>query len=164
MALLLAGGAARAAEPDGAVQLAGLFMQSCLTFAGDAAGLRQWARGMGLPEVSEPARRAFLNGADGTVFDASNRYGKFVIISADRGSCSAVTNDADGQSVVAALEADFSTAGIQLRLTGERDDAQESGLLYRDYAADRDRRRWRIVAATVKAQKAGQAMLTADAE
>jgi hypothetical protein len=162
--LLLAGTSARAAESDAPRQLAGLFMQSCLAFAGDAAALRDWAKQVDLAQVPEPARTAFLRGASGIVFDASNASGKFVIVSADQGSCSAVTNAANGAAVIDDLEADLTQAAVQFRLTGERDDDQEATLHYREYTGSRNGRRWRIAAATVKARKAGQAMLTADTE
>lgn len=152
------------AASDPAEQLAGLFMQSCLVYAGDPPAMRAWARQTGLAEVPEPARGAFLHGASGMVFDASNTSGKFVVISADQGTCSTLTDAADGASVLAALESDLGHAGIAFRTTGERDDSQDPALHYRDYTAVKSGYGWRIVAATVKARQPGQAMLTADAD
>jgi hypothetical protein len=160
--LLLLTSRAPAAESDTARQLAGLFMQSCLAFAGDAPSLRAWARQNGLKELPDPARATFLRGVPGLVFDASNAAGKFVVISADQGSCSAVTNAANGPDAVRALESDLAAAGVRFQQAGERDDEQETKLHYREYAASRNGRAWRILAGTVKDQKAGQAMLTAN--
>jgi hypothetical protein len=160
--LLLLATPATAADSDVGVQLAGLLMQSCVAYAGDTAGLRDWARRLSLAEVREPARTMFLHGASGVVFDASNAGGKFVLVSADQGSCSVLTDAAPGSQVTVALESDFAELGIRFHVTGEHDDDKEAALHYREYAADRNGRRWRIVAGTVKGQQPGQAMLTAD--
>ena len=65
--------------PDQAAeQVTGLFMQSCIQFAGDKDGLRQWARKLALPELPAAIRDRFLYGRPGVVFDASNKDGKFV--------------------------------------------------------------------------------------
>ena len=136
-------------------------MQSCLVFAGDAAALRDWARRTGLPAVAEPGRTAFLHAVPGVVFDASNKAGKFVVISTDEGSCSALTDTADGSALVGALEADLARAGVQFRLLNQRGDSQEKTLGYREYGATRNGRRWRILVGAVKDQQGGQAMLTA---
>jgi hypothetical protein len=159
---VLAAPPANAAISEQAHQLTGLFLQSCLVFAGDAPGLRGWARQTGLTELPEPARTAFLHGAQGVVFDASNSSGKFVLVSADGGSCSALTNAADAAAVIGGLETDLARAGIQLRLLNERGDPQEKTLHYREYAAARNGRTWRILAGTVKDRQGGQAMLTAN--
>lgn len=143
-------------------QLTGLFLQSCLAYAGDAPGLRAWARQTGLTELPQPARAAFLHGASGVVFDASNSSGKLVLVSADRGSCSTLTNAANGPTVIDGLETDLAQAGIQLHLLSERGDPQEKALRYREYTAARNGRSWRILVGTVKDQQGGQAMLTAD--
>jgi hypothetical protein len=119
---------------------------------------------MRLNELPDPARATFLHGANGVVFDASNTDGKFVLVSTDQGSCWVVTNAANGPDVIAGLEADLTQAGVQFRLTSERDDSEQGTLHYRQYTAARSGRTWRIVAATVKDQKLGQAMLTADPE
>jgi hypothetical protein len=71
-----------------AKQVAGLFMQSCLQFAGDKDGLRDWAKKTGLKELPAEAQDQFLYGLPGVVFDASNKDGKFVLVSEDGGSCS----------------------------------------------------------------------------
>lgn len=155
---------AAAPDADMAPQLAGLFMQGCLPFAGTPARLRAWAHTANLPEVPEAARAAFLHGAPGQVFDASNPNGKFVLVSSDDGICAAVTNHAAGPAVVAALETDMQKWGIAFRMVIERDDKQIVALHHREYLAAKDGRGWRILAATVKDQPAGQAMLTAAPE
>ena len=160
--LLLLGIGSAAAQPvTAATELVGLFMQGCLPFAGDASGLRGWATGVPLPILPEPARSAFLNGAPGIVFDASTGAGKFVLASSDDGLCSCVTNAALGQAVWAALEAALPQAGLGFQLVIDRDDKRAADLHYREYVASKDGRTWRILAATAKDAKGGQAMLTA---
>ena len=79
-----------------AKQVAGLFMQSCVQFAGDRDGLRGWARKTGLNALPAEAQDRFLYGLPGVVFDASNKEGKFVLVSEDAGSCSTLAEMANG--------------------------------------------------------------------
>jgi hypothetical protein len=163
--LLLVSTAAAAAEPlDAHQQLAGLFMQSCIAYAGNPAGLRNWARDTGLTELHDPARAAFTHGAPGQVFDASNPSGKFVVVSSDDGLCSVLTDQASGRLVVGALESDLTASGITYRMVIERDDARIPELHNREYLATKNGRSWRILAATVRDPQPGQAMLTAAPE
>jgi hypothetical protein len=164
--LLAASAPSDTLPPDSApaTQLAGLFIQSCLAYAGDPAGVRQWAEQKGLIQLPDPARGAFLHGAPGVAFDASNPSGKFVVASSDDGICSVVTNKVSGPAVVAALEDDLKAAGVAFRLVIERDDKQIPELHDREYLATRHGRSWRILAATVTHQQSGQAMLTAAPE
>ena len=145
---------------DRAAALAGLFGQSCLTYAGDPAGLRAWAAHNGLPQVPDQARRAFLHGAPGQVFDASDNEGKFVVASSDDGICSVATDVARQAAIVAALESDLNGAGIAFRLVIERDDKTIPDIHDREYLATRNGRSWRILLATVKDAAGGQAMIT----
>jgi hypothetical protein len=162
LALLLLAPIAHAATPDNATQLAGLFMQSCVQFAGDRAGLRNWMRQLDLAELPEQARNAFLHGAPGMVFDASNPSGKFVVISEDAGGCSALAAATNGAAVLKALEDDLRQAGIGFIPGPDTPDPQEAKLQHREYAASLGTRKWRIVAGTVRDQQGGRAMLTAN--
>lgn len=160
-ASLLAPAAARAGAPE---ELVGLFIQGCLPFAGDASALRDWAKQTGLPPVPEQVRATFLNGAPGQAFDGSAAETKLVLISSDDGICSAVTDQATQQAVADAVEAGFRQAGLAFRLVIERDDAHVTEIHDREYLAARDKRGWRILVATVKGDKGGEAMLTAAPE
>ena len=144
-----------------AEELSGLFLQSCLPYAGDPAALRQWAVTLKLPEVPDPARAAFLGGAPGKVFDASVPAGKFVLVSSDDGLCSVITDKATDQEIAQGLEHTLEAAGVKFRLVAERNDPQNPKLHHREYLASRGRRTWRLLAATVRDTAAGQAMLTA---
>ncbi len=147
-----------------ATQLAGLFIQGCLPFAGAPAALRNWAHQFGLAELPEPARRIFLHGAPGTAFDASAQGDKLVLVSSDDGICSAVTNLAPGAAVATALEDDLRRTGVAFRLAIARDDKHAAGVHYREYLAAKAKSAWRILAATVNDPQGGQAMLTAAPE
>lgn len=157
---LLATGPVRAQAGDPARELAGLFMQGCLPFAGEPASLRRWATDNRLAIVPEPARGSFLMGAPGLVFDASNATGKYVVVSADDGLCSVIAAVAPGKSVAAALEAALKEAGATVRLAVERDDRAMPELHFREYLVTRQGRTWRVLAATVRGAE-GRAMLTA---
>ena len=160
--LLLLAQVAQASPVDNATQLAGLFMQSCVQFAGDRTGLRNWARQLGLADVPEPASTAFLHDAPGMVFDASNPNGKFVVISDDAGGCSALADTANGPAVLSALEDDLRKAGIGFTPGRDVADPQEARLQHREYTASQGNRTWRIVTGTVRDRQGGRAMLTAN--
>ena len=160
--MLLLTPAAQAAPPDNASQLAGLFMQSCVPFAGDHTALRDWAHQLRLAEVPEPARATFLHGASGVVFDASTPGSKFVVISDDAGGCSVLAAAANGPDVLQALEDDLRQAGISVSAGADTTDPQAAELQHRDYTASLGTRKWRIVASTVRDQQGGRAMLTAN--
>jgi hypothetical protein len=145
-------------------QLVGLFIQGCLPFVGNAPALRAWANQTGLLPLPEPARAAFLHGAPGQAFDASAAETKLVLVSSDSGICSSVTDQATQARVTEALEAGFRQAGLEFRLVIERDDATVSAIHDREYLATHDKQGWRVLAATVKDDKGGEAMLTAGPE
>jgi hypothetical protein len=147
-----------------AEELSGLFLQSCLPYAGNSSALRNWAARVKLPEVSDPARFAFLHGAPGKVFDASNPAGKFVVVSSDDGICAVVTDHAGDRETAQELERALSGAEVRFRLVIERNDKLNTKLHHREYLASRRGRAWRILAATVRDEVPGQAMLTAAPE
>jgi hypothetical protein len=144
-----------------AEELSGLFLRTCLPYAGHAHALRDWAARANLAEVPDPARAAFLNGAPGKVFDASNAAGKIALLSPDDGLCAVVTDRAGDQETAQALEHSLGEAGVTFRLVIERDDKLNPKLHHREYLASGHKRAWRILAATVRDSVPGQAMLTA---
>ena len=147
-----------------AEEMSGLFLQTCLPYAGQPAALRQWAARAKLPEVPDPARAAFLDGAPGKVFDASNQAGKFALLSSNDGICAVVTDQAGDRETAQALERALAGAGMKFRLVIERDDKRNPTLHHREYLASGSGRAWRILAATVRDKVPGQAMLTAAPE
>jgi hypothetical protein len=145
-----------------AEELSGLFLQACLPYAGHPQALRKWAASEKLPVVPDPARAAFLNGAPGQAFDASNGAGKFALLSSDDGICAVVTDQAGDQDIARALEQALNNAGVKFRLVIERDDRLNPKLHHREYLAAKSPQAWRLLAATVHDH--GQAMLTAAPE
>ena len=149
--------------PDvNAKQVAGLFIQSCVQFAGDKVALRDWAQKTGLKELPGKVADGFLYGLPGVVFDASNKDGKFVLVSEDGGSCSAVAETASGASVVTNLEQDLNEAKITFKVTAEKNDPEEQALKHREYVATQGDHEWLLLVSTVKDASGGQAMLTAN--
>ncbi len=145
-----------------AEQVTGLFMQSCMQFAGDKDGLREWAQKIALPELPAAIRDRFLYGLPGVVFDASNKEGKFVLVSEDGGSCSAIAQRAGGESTVRDLEKDMNDARITFRMTAEKRDSEERQLQHREYIASQGDRGWLLLISTVEGEAGGQVMLTAN--
>ncbi|MEI7711084.1 MAG: hypothetical protein WCI94_06605 [Rhodospirillales bacterium] len=155
---------AQAADPAAPNQLAGLFVQGCLPFAGQPVALRAWATQHKLPELPDVAARRFLHDAPGRAFDGSAPGTKLVLASSDDGICSVVTDKAVSAAVATALEAGLKQAGATFRLAIDRDDTGAKALHFREYLATRAGRSWRILAATVNDPAGGQAMLTAAPE
>jgi hypothetical protein len=135
-----------------------------MPFAGHPAALRDWAKRTGLPAVPDPAAAAFLHGAPGQVFDGSTADAKLALVSSDDGLCSVVTDLMVQQAATEALEAGLLQAGAAFRLAIDRDDAHVAEIHDREYLAAKDGRAWRILLATVKDTKGGEAMLTAAPE
>jgi hypothetical protein len=158
--LAAATGLAASPAQDSATDLVGLFMQSCNAFVGNPKGLRDWAATAGLQALPPGGEQAFLHGAPGHVFDASDATGKFVVVSGDSGACSAIAETADGSALVDDLEQLLRAAGIAFTLMREQDDSVEKSLYHRDYVASKDTLKWQILVGTVR-DKPGTAMLTA---
>lgn len=148
------------AAADAAAQLVGLFMQSCVRFAGDPDGLRAWAPKAGMQPLPPQGQQAFLYGLPGVVFDASTKSDKLVVISENEGACSAMTQSASGPLVVKTLEQVMQQAHIDYTMTHEDDDQQEKTLHHREYTAALGNRHWDMLISTVKGAAPGEVMLT----
>jgi hypothetical protein len=151
---------ANPAGADAAAQVVGLFMQSCVRFAGDPTGLRAWAPTAGMQPLPAAGQQAFLYGLPGVVFDASTKSDKLVLISENEGACSAMTESASGPLVVKTLEETMRQAHIDFTLTHEGDDQQEKTLHHREYNAAQGKRHWEMLISTVKGDAPGEVMLT----
>jgi hypothetical protein len=164
--LVALGSTAGADDPPNvaAKQVAGLFVQSCIRFAGDKEGLRGWAKKTGLKTLPATVQDRFLYGLPGVVFDASNKDGKFVLVSEDGGSCSVVAEMANGPVVITNLEQDLNDAKITFKVTAEKADSEEKTLNHREYQASQGDRGWLLLVSTVKDPLGGQVMLTANSD
>jgi hypothetical protein len=163
LALASIAAGARAADPgdaDTAAQVVGLFMQSCVRFAGDVAGLRKWALEAGMQILPAQGQQAFLYGLPGEVFDASTKQDKLVLISEDAGACSTTAESASGSEVVKTLEQAMQLSHIDFKMMGEDADQQEKILEHREYTASQGGRQWDMLVSTVKGVARGEVMLT----
>jgi hypothetical protein len=149
-----------AADADAAAQVVGLFMQSCVRFAGDPDGLRAWAPQAGMQPLPAQGQQAFLYGLPGVVFDASTKSDKLVVISENEGACSAMSESASGTLVVKTLEQVMQQAHIDFTMTHEDDDQQEKTLHHREYTASLGDRHWEMLISVVKGATPGEVMLT----
>jgi len=148
------------AAADAAAQVVGLFMQSCVRFAGDPDGLRAWAPKAGMQPLPAQGQQAFLYGLPGVVFDASTKSDKLVVISENEGACSAMSESASGPLVVKTLEQVMQQAHIDFTMTHEDDDQQEKTLHHREYTASQGTRHWEMLISVVKGAAPGEVMLT----
>jgi hypothetical protein len=142
---------------DNAAQLAGLFMQSCVAFAGDRDGLRAWATRNHLPALPPPGQSAFLRGQPGVAYDATNNVGKFVVLSGDNGGCSAIAEHAEPQQLITRFEQDLRDSGLPVLVIEEHDDPDDRALHHRSYRIGR----WIFVVSTATGGGEGPAMVTA---
>jgi len=159
----LASGARAVDPPDAnaAAQIVGLFLESCVRFAGDTAALRDWATHAGGMRPLPPAgQQAFLYGLAGEVFDASTRAGKLVLISESAGACSTLAQSASGPEVINTLEQAMRQSHIDFTMTHEDDDKAEKALHHREYTASQGTRHWEMLVSTVKSADPGEVMLT----
>ena len=101
-----------------------------------------------------------MYGLPGVVFDASNKVGKFVLVSEDGGSCSVIAEMANGPVVITDLEQALNDAKIAFKVTAEKSDAKGAVLKHREYQASQGEREWLLLVSTVKDPIGGQAMLT----
>jgi hypothetical protein len=145
---------------DATSQLVGLFMQSCVRFAGNAVGLRDWATHAGLKLLPPEGQQAFLYGLPGQVFDASTLNGKLVVISENSGSCSTMAQSASGAGVVKVLEQVLQMSHVDFTMMHEDDDKEEKVLHHREYTATQNGRQWEMLVSTVKGTAPGEVMLT----
>jgi hypothetical protein len=143
---------------EGGAQVAGLFVQACLQHPGAVASLRNWAAQHGLKALPPQGADAFLHGVHGLAYDATTPGGRFVLVSEDGGSCSAVAQHADPAALDAALAADLGKVGATITLVAERDDSEERALHLRTYRLNLDGRAYALVSGTTAG--GGQAMLT----
>lgn len=154
---LLATAPAHAGEAD---QTVGLFMQSCVRFAGHTARLRQWATETGLKPLPPGGQAAFLQNQRGIAYDATNAEGKFVVASGEAGSCFVVAERADAARLTSDLEQALRQAGIGFTGGAETVDPVDKTLLHREFRVRQAGHAWRIVLSTGPADSGAHPMLT----
>ncbi|MSP04622.1 MAG: hypothetical protein EXR05_05130 [Acetobacteraceae bacterium] len=131
---------------DIAAQRAGtLFVQGCVHYADNAAGLRVWAGKIGLPALPELGQAGFLKGAVRVTYDASNPARKYVVIGIDDGGCMVLAETVNTGELVPASEVELAGAGIPTALDGDPADVGTDGMRHRTYHAAQGQRGWAIV-------------------
>ncbi len=136
-------------------------MQVCVRFAGDTAGLREWAVQTGLKTLPPGGQAAFLHDQPGIAFDASNTLGKLVLVSGDVGTCSVIAEHGQAARLASVLERSLAEAAIGVSAPTERSDTQEPALHYREYQARKGPRAWRLILGTGSPDSGVPPMLTA---
>ncbi len=96
------------------------------------------------------------------MFDASNKDGKFVLVSEDGGSCSVVAQIASGTCTISDLEQDMNDAKITFKVTTAKRDAEERLLKHREYTASQGEQGLAVAGQHGEGRGGGQAMLTAN--
>jgi len=137
-----------------------MFMDTCVHFAGDTAGLRSWLAKQGVPEMPAEPRRSFLGDRRGKVYDTSEENTRLALVSADDGSCSAYAEFADREQLARNLEGALHEANDNFTAQGEHADARDPTLARRDYRATIGTRQWLVLVTTTQAQGKLQAALT----
>jgi hypothetical protein len=158
--VLLALLAAAPARADEAAQAVGLFMQSCVRFAGDSAGLRQWATATGLKPLPPGGQAAFLQNQRGIAYDATNPQGKFVVAAGEAGSCFVVAEHADAGQLTSDLEQALQQGGLPFTGGAETVDPADKNLRHREFRVRKANHSWRIVLSTGVVDSGAHPMLT----
>ena len=107
-------------QTEGARQVVGLFAKTCLRFADDSAALRDFLKGMHVPELTPQGQAIFLRDRRGVGFDASNKVTRLAIVSEDNGVCTVFAGRADISQIAALTESAVKSRGLQLTQQGER--------------------------------------------
>jgi hypothetical protein len=147
------------ARADQPAQMVGLFMQSCVRFAGDTAGLRRWATDTGIKPLPPGGQAAFLQNQRGIAYDATNAEGKFVVASGEAGSCFVVAERADTARLTSDLEQALQQAGLTFTVGAETVDPADKTLLHREFRIRKAGHAWRIVLSTGRADSGAHPML-----
>ncbi len=126
MGLLMTGHTALAQVryTDRATELAGLFAQTCVDYAGDAAGLRAWVAAQGLRPLPREAQHVFLLGplGPGIAYNASGGAGQFFVVSYDDGACTAIGAAINAAALLPALRNELGAPNLSLELAFDRVD------------------------------------------
>ena len=143
-------------------QVAGLFTQSCIQFAGDTESLRGWADRTGLKALPAEAQNVLPPRPAGYRVRRLQQAGQIRVDLRGRRLLLGRCPIASGPVAIADLEHDMNDARIAFKVTGEETDPEEKSLTHREYLASQGQREWLLLVSTVKDPPAGQAMLTAN--
>jgi len=102
------------APSDGTTQVVGLFIATCVRFAGDPKSVRTFMNEHHVPELNPQGRAIFLRDHVGVGFDATNRVTRLALVSEDNGVCSAFAGQADRSRIAPLLESVAKRQGFVL--------------------------------------------------
>ena len=153
---------AQADPAEGANEVVGLFAQTCLKYAGNAAALRSWLVQQQAPEMPAEMRSFFLGPRQGMVYDVSYQADRLALVSADDGSCSAYAEVADPAQTVQNLQQAMQEGQVPLTVQGDHPDQRDPSLQHRDYRATLAGRPYLVLVTTTAAAASGkvQAVIT----
>ncbi|MGA2892483.1 MAG: hypothetical protein ABSE22_06420 [Xanthobacteraceae bacterium] len=117
------------APSAGARRAVGVFLQTCLNFAGSTLGLRDFLKKQDIPELNPQGRAIFVRDHVGIGFDASNNVGRLAIVSEDNGVCSIFTDQGNLAQIIPLIEVLNKTLNLQLQKTG----GKETGSVHARY-------------------------------
>jgi len=159
--VMISGAHAEQASDQRSLQVAGLFMQTCVRFSGNPAGLRSLLSEKKVPVLPKEVSGRFLGSRPGIAFDASNKFDRLAVVSHDDGSCTAFSEGADGDQAVAAVEKFLEASKIQFRLIDDYPDKRASDLRHRTYEASSGERKWGLMLSTAPTPGRIHVMFTA---
>jgi hypothetical protein len=147
---------------EGAAEVVGLFGQTCVHYAGNAAALRSWLTQEHAPQMPAELATYFLAGRRGQVYDVSTQNARLALVSADDNTCSAYVDVADPATVVQDVETAMKQANLQFAMQGDHPDQQDPSLHHRDYRLTLNGAPWLVLVTTASAATPGkpQAVLT----
>jgi hypothetical protein len=106
---------------DGTRQVVGLFASTCIQFAGNTTGLRDFLKERHVPELSAQARAIFVGDHAGIGFDASNKITRLAVVSEDNGVCSVFASQATPAQIESLTESIVRSRGLQISQSGGRE-------------------------------------------
>jgi hypothetical protein len=102
-------------------QVVGLFASTCIQFAGNTAGLRDFLKERHLPELNAQAHATFVGDHAGIGFDASNKITHLAVVSEDNGVCSVFASQGTPAQIEPLIESVIRSRGLQISQSGERE-------------------------------------------
>lgn len=155
------------AQGIGDRQGAGLFVQSCIKFAGQAPALRSWAAERHLPPSPEPMASELKRRDPGaSVFVASSPGVQMALISLDNGVCRILMQHGDADRVEGAVFDALAKAGVGNALIRQEERGGPAAKM-RLYKANFARQRywsWSVVSKEVPGLASGITEVTLTAE
>ena len=141
--LLGASASAQWAQQDaGTRQFVAVFERSCLRYAGDAQGVRNWITSHGQQRFSSTLTQDLLQGRPGETFGASDPLGRRVLVSFDNGACEVVAMTGDYLAANRELLRVTQNLGVSTRQVSER--TAPDGRAQIVYGASLGQRSWTL--------------------